>query len=96
MTAPTGHAHDAFRCPAHVDFCDCPDLESYLCNPYHVAGYCPDAVEMMPWSGVFHALTLDGQTPASCCGRPPGELGRNDAMSADPAKVNCAGKALNA
>jgi hypothetical protein len=90
--ARQAHVHDAFRCPAHVDFCGCPDLEGCLCNPYHVAGHCPDAIEMMPWSGVFHAITPDGQTPTSCCGRLPGELaGRDDAMTADPAQVNCTG-----
>lgn len=42
------HAHDPFRCPAHCDGCDCPDLDAYLCNPYYIAGFCPDDLLVMP------------------------------------------------
>lgn len=42
------HIHDPYRCPAHVAACDCPDLASYVCNPYHVAGHCPGDIEVMP------------------------------------------------
>jgi hypothetical protein len=51
MTPPTpdsAHVHDPFQCPSHVEGCDCPDLENWRCNPYCVAGYCPDAIELMP------------------------------------------------
>lgn len=48
MAAEGMHVHDPFRCPAYVDGCDCPDLDGYLCNPYCVTGYCPDAIEIMP------------------------------------------------
>jgi hypothetical protein len=44
----TGHVHDPFRCPAHAPGCDCPELEGCLCNPYHVAGHCPDDLDVMP------------------------------------------------
>lgn len=44
------HVHDPFRCPAHVEGCDCPDPADSLCNPYRVAGYCPDDLEVMPAS----------------------------------------------
>ena len=37
-----GHVHDPFRCPPHVAGCGCPDPENSLCNPYYVAGHCPD------------------------------------------------------
>ena len=42
------HVHDPFRCPAHVEGCDCPDLENWVCNPYHAAGHCPDDIQVMP------------------------------------------------
>lgn len=44
----TEHVHDPFRCPVHVPGCDCADLDGYLCNPYHVAGHCPDDLLVMP------------------------------------------------
>lgn len=34
--------HDPYRCPAHVGDCGCPDRSGWLCNPYYVAGHCPD------------------------------------------------------
>lgn len=46
--SPAAHVHDAFRCPAHAEGCDCPDLENWLCNPYFDPGYCPDGIEVMP------------------------------------------------
>jgi hypothetical protein len=66
MTA-AGHAHDAFRCPAHVRGCDCPDLGNFLCNPYCELGYCPDAIHMMPGDEEAYAPAgaiecLDGKT----------------------------------
>lgn len=33
--------HDTFLCSPHVEGCDCPSIEDWLCNPYFVAGYCP-------------------------------------------------------
>lgn len=43
------HAHSPSLCPAHVSgCCGCPDLENWLCNPYYVPGFCPDAIELMP------------------------------------------------
>ena len=45
---PDAHDHDAYRCPAHVDGCGCPDLDNWQCNPYYVAGHCPDAIDVMP------------------------------------------------
>jgi hypothetical protein len=42
------HVHDAFRCPAHVYGCSCPDLEGYVCNPYCDLEYCPAGIEVMP------------------------------------------------
>ena len=51
------HAHDSFRCPAHVRGCRCPDLEGHLCNPYYVAGPCPDDLEIMPADAATAAST---------------------------------------
>jgi hypothetical protein len=42
------HVHDSYMCPAHVGACNCPNIEEYLCNPYYVAGHCPDNIEVMP------------------------------------------------
>lgn len=36
------HAHNPFTCSPHVTGCDCPDPGNSLCNPYYVAGYCPE------------------------------------------------------
>lgn len=41
------HVHNPWLCPAHIEGCDCPDV-SYVCNPYRVAGYCPDDIDLMP------------------------------------------------
>lgn len=42
------HIHDSFQCPAHAEGCDCPDFDTYLCNPYWVANHCPDNLNVMP------------------------------------------------
>jgi hypothetical protein len=47
----TAHVHNPWTCPRHVEGCDCPDREGSLCNPYHVAGHCPDDLDVMPQSG---------------------------------------------
>lgn len=50
MTAAP-HVHDPFRCPAHTEGCGCPDPAGSLCNPYRVAGHCPDDLDVMPRDG---------------------------------------------
>jgi hypothetical protein len=95
----TAHVHDSFRCPAHVDGCGCPDLAAALCNPYYVAGFCPDAIERMP-VGTVHLMPEHGPVPdstpvlpAPCCGRLPRQMEPGDIYCANPAEVTCAGAA---
>ena len=33
--------HNSYVCSPHVDGCDCPDKEHWVCNPYWLAGFCP-------------------------------------------------------
>ncbi len=45
------HVHNPWTCPAHVSGCGCPDLPNSACNPYHVAGCCPDDIDVIPLAG---------------------------------------------
>ena len=42
------HVHNQWLCPAHAGGCDCRDPDSSLCNPYRMAGFCPDDLTVMP------------------------------------------------
>ena len=41
------HEHNQWLCPAHVSGCGCLAPGSTLCNPYRLAGYCPDDISFM-------------------------------------------------
>lgn len=54
------HAHNEFRCPAHAPGCGCPEREDSRCNPYRVAGYCPDDLNVMPGEETSGSQPLAG------------------------------------
>ena len=66
----TGHVHDPFRCPAHAPGCDCPELEGCLCNPYHVAGHCPDELDVMPDDPRYRETASRGEMPKNSGSNP--------------------------
>lgn len=92
------HRHDPWQCPEHIDWCDCPDLDGWLCNPYWVNGYCPDSILRMP-VGKVHAMPDALHGPSGCCGLRDSEiveeLNTYDFYSSDPSQVTCTGKTGN-
>lgn len=82
------HIHDSYRCPEHVDWCNCPNLDEWLCNPYWVSGHCPDGLLRMPID-VIHAAPKVLHGPFPCCGVIDCDAGKYDFMSSDPSSVTC-------